>query len=255
MARGEAACPQGHGIVLGWPCCAWKHRFSYSLKGGLQTPSRLVRTLQQVGANPTEPSASDCWQHPLRAVALLTNCAPTWPQPSHPAICEVAEEKWQGMGEALTTGIQLPMMCVPGRHLLLCVRRSSVGAVRGRQRSATRAHHRALCPAVHAQGCTLSNGHHAQRCTLSKSRVAQLVPAPFALPRAPLLLVEREAKVCSKEIRAASLIGSPALLAWQYPLPGPEGNRQVTAASKASEPPVQACNFSSRKQSLLGRTP
>lgn len=120
---------------------------------------------------------------------------------------------------------------------------------------ATRAHHRALCPAVHAQGCTLSNGYQAQQCTLSKSRVAQLVPAPFALPRALLLLVEREAKVCSKEIRAASLIGSPALLAWQYPLPGPEGNRRVTAASKASEPPVQACNFSGRKQSLLGRTP
>lgn len=79
------------------------------------------------------------------------------------------------------------------------------------------------------------------------------VPALLALPQAPLLPLEREAKDCGNEIRAASLIA--ALLAWQSPLPGPEGNRRATAAGKAGELPAQACNFSSRKQSLLGRTP
>ena len=118
-------------------------------------PQREVADPQWVGANPTELSASECLPAvPTASRGPAHHRAPTWPQPSRPAGWEVTGEKPQGRGEALTTGMQLPMICVPGRHLLLCVW--------GLQW--------VLCVTANAQPRVLAAGRCAQWCTLRGAR-------------------------------------------------------------------------------------
>ena len=63
---------------------------------------RRVADPQQLGAHPT-------------------TAHPRGPSPRVPQDEKLLGEKQEGSGEALTTGMQLPMTSVPGQHLLLCL--------------------------------------------------------------------------------------------------------------------------------------
>lgn len=117
---------------------------------------------------------------------------------------EVEGGEAAGQGEALTTGMQLPMMCPPGRRPLLQALRCR--RVRWRS-SATRA-------------CRWAPGVLARRCTLTLARSP--VGAVHTGARSLLLGLcssgSTGMKDCGAEIRAASVTApSPP---WQSPPPG-----------------------------------
>lgn len=100
----------------------------------------------------------------------------------------------EGAEEALTTGMQLPMVCVPGWHPLLWLWWSPMGAVPGR----------VLCPAVQVQGCPQKSAH--------SPRAAVPVRASLSAPPAA------QGRGCGRQItahRSPPCPSSPCARAWR----------------------------------------